>query len=81
MDPNIIIIRLGAELIGEIDGSGPLSSVTNGDTFAVNFKRADFDHKRDAMNHSELNRDTAEQFYQSMMRDIAKKQQEFDQRF
>ena len=63
MDPSIIIIRLGAELIGEIEGSGPLGSVSDGDTFAVNFKRANFDHKRDAMNYSELNRDTAEQFY------------------
>ena len=62
MDPNIIVIRLGADLIGDVEGSGPLASVKSGDVFAVSFKRANFGHKRDALSHFTLNRDTSEVF-------------------
>ena len=64
MDPNIVVIRLGADMAGDIHGSVPLGSVQDGDVFAVNFKRANFDHKRDAVQYAVLNRDTSQQFYQ-----------------
>ena len=63
MDPNIVIIRLGADLDGNMQGSGPLGSVHDGDVFSVNFKRANFEHKRDAIQFSGLNRGNTDQFY------------------
>ena len=73
MDPNIIVLRLGADVVGDVEGSGPLTSVTSGDVFAVSFKRANFSHKRDALSHSTLNRDTSETFGVKLSEDIEAK--------
>ena len=59
MDPNIVIIRLGGGLEGDILGSGPLGSVQDGDVFAVNYKRGNYEHKRDAVQYTTLSRDTS----------------------
>lgn len=81
MDANIIILRLGGDLIGEVEGSGPLSSVSDGDAFIVNYKRASFENKRDATSFSSLNRDTSETFHSQLVADINEQQLKFDTKF
>ena len=57
MDPNLVFLRLGGKLTGQINGSGPLGSVSDGDVFAISYTRQDFASKREASRHATLDRD------------------------
>jgi len=50
MDPNLIIIRLGAHMDKTklLEKNTPISSVRNADIFSVSFRRGTFAKKRDA---------------------------------
>ena len=57
MDPNLVFLRLGGSLTGQINGSGNLGSVSDGDVFAISYTRQDFASKREASRHATLDRD------------------------
>ena len=63
MDPNLVFLRLGGFLNGQIEGSGPLGSVNDGDVYAINYIRKDFDSKRDASRHTTLDKENLESYH------------------
>ena len=83
MDPNLIIIRLGDSLEKQklLEKSAPISSVKDQDMFAVSFRRANFEKKRDAQAFSKLNRDTKQEFFVTFESQLEKEQAAFNTKF
>ena len=81
MDPNLVFLRLGGFLNGQIEGSGPLGSVNDGDVYAINYIRKDFYSKRDASRHTTLVKENLESYHLQMLSEVEARQKHFDERF